>query len=375
MTEHSQPDDGLSRAALGALLGLLDAGVLLLDANLRVAYANRALVSLLGLGVDPHLLIGTPLPAGPAAYSHAYQEPRRARARIEATMRHARPARGERYPMSEGRLISHDYTPVTLEGSTAGHLWVLREPPTTTAETHELREGVALASGERDLLIAIAHELRTPTASVAAAVELLDVATQVPSPPGEEERTWATHTVRRNTQRMVRLADDLILLADLRTAETGPAGDSAVDLRELVLDAVAACPHSTQATVGAPGTRPDAPTDPARLTGDLPLLRRAVDTAIAIAAALGTRDEPVRISAAPARGGWSVTVSTPVTDPVTTERMITTMIPEREDLDCSRSAALALLLARAIIARHGGLLTVPTTASDFVITLSLPTHL
>jgi hypothetical protein len=372
MTEHSQACGELSRAQLLALLGLLDAGVLILDAQLRVAHANPALVALLGLGVDPQLLVGTPLPAGPATYTHAYHEPRRARARIEATVRHARPARGEEYPMSGGRLITHDYTPVTLEGTTAGHLWILRGPPAGTAGSRETREAGPVATGERDLLVAVAHELRTPTASVAAAVELLDVADR-PASASEDERLWATSTVRRNAQRMVRLADDLILLADLRAAGPQPPGDSAIDLRELILDAATACQQPTQATLGAPGTRPDAPAAPAGLVGDLPLLQWAVDAAIAIAAALGTGREPVRISAAPARGGWNVTVSTPVTEPVTTERMITTMAPERDDPDCSRSAALALLLARAIIARHGGTLTAPTTSSDFVITFSLPT--
>ena len=83
-----------------------------------------------------------------------------------------------------------------------------------------------------EFLSRVTHELRTPLTSIHAYLEALD---EDELPPGVSSRFLAT--IRRNSDRLLRLVDDMMLAAQLRsdaiTLEMGP-----VDLAELAATAV-----------------------------------------------------------------------------------------------------------------------------------------
>ncbi len=360
MPEPRPADERILGTRLDALLNLLDHGVLLLDEEYRVAHANPAFVTLVGVGVAPEMLRGSVLPAGPASYTHAYDAPDAAREQILAALGRGRPAGGDRHPMTGGRTVAHDYTPITADGTTVGHLWILRD---VTGQAGQGADHDHPAGGERrsEFAAAVAHELRTPATAVAAFAAML----------GDDDaagRQRAAETVRRNAERMLLLAADLMLLSDLDAATAAP-GDAPVDVPSLIALAAGAADPAAQVETGAGPP----------VTGDPSLLRQAVAIAIAVTAGADAgHSEPVTTGRGPhvrasfRPGCWTVTVTAaPAERPVTAERLLAIRIPHPDDPQASRTAALALQLARAIAVRHGGDLVVDDSAG-YAVTLRLP---
>ena len=198
-------------------------------------------------------------------------------------------------------------------------------------------------------------------------------------------RHRATQAVRRNADRMLQLAADLVLLSALECGAEGRAGAGAlVDLGTLVR-AVAAT---------ATGGAPDAPVevecaDGPPVVGDEVLLRRAVAAVVGTVAALASADGParVRVTASAGPTEWAVTATataraktatpTPMNPPdaappPSTERLLAARVVDHDDPGTARTGALALLLARAIAVHHGGGLSSASGAESHVISLCVP---
>jgi signal transduction histidine kinase len=368
---------GLGEARLAAVLRAVDHGILLLDQRRRVVEANPAFVELTGVGLPPALLRGVELPAGPATYRHVYAQPDAVAGRLTAIGDGGRPVTGERHALADGRPVDHDYTPITAGGATVGHLWLLRTPATArgttaqdtargaTARDAAPRGAAAAAARRGEFAAALAHELRTPATSIAAFAELLD------DPDIDAAgRHRAADAVRRNADRMLVLAGDLVLLSDLETG-TGVPGDVPVHPGELVRAAVAASDVAIRTEIGSGPP----------VTGDRALLLRAVAAAIGIAAAVrqAVPPEPADDDAGvtvvahhDGSAGWSVSATGRCTPPVTIEHLITARVAEHGDPDALRTAALCLLLARAIAGRHGGEVTTAQTACGYTVAIRLP---
>jgi signal transduction histidine kinase len=70
---------------------------------------------------------------------------------------------------------------------------------------------------EARFLAVISHELRTPLTAIASFTESLDTDDLAPG-----ERSQAVSAVRRNTERMLALVDDLLLVSRLRNGSSMP---------------------------------------------------------------------------------------------------------------------------------------------------------
>jgi signal transduction histidine kinase len=148
----------------------------------------------------------------------------RFRARMQELEHDSAPSEDE-FELAESGRVFRGYTaPVTRpDGTLLGRIWTLREV-TADRRLERLRDA---------FLAAASHELRTPLTSVCGFLELL----------GDEEdrlglagRTYL-EAARRGTERLRRIADDLLLVAQIE-AERLELHAGPVDLSELAAAAV-----------------------------------------------------------------------------------------------------------------------------------------
>ncbi len=198
---------------------------------------------------------------------------------------------------------------------------------------------------EARFLAVIAHELRTPLTTIASFTESLDDDGLAPI-----ERSTALAAVRRNTDRMLTLIDDLMVIGRLQTGdleliparvELGPVVQEAAELlavRE---------PHT--AATFAPAAGPP-------LTGD-PRWLRELFYAVLGTVASGATDRSAPVTTTPGPDSWTVTVTARQSEELTDESLMSGVLAEPEPPYRRRSVALWMLLADAIAARHGGSVT------------------
>jgi len=199
------------RDRLRRLLERLHDGVVTVDRELRVDFANGAARRLLGVA----LAEGDPLPEPWPDFSLRGfveglfpQEARASEARIAAT---------------ESRTYALVGIPVGPDADTA--VLVL-----TDISERERRE-----RAEREFVANAAHELRTPLAAIAGAVEMLE--TEAKDIPEERDR-FLGH-IGRESARLGRLARALLILADAQTHRV-PVHLEPVDIRSLLTEVAAA---------------------------------------------------------------------------------------------------------------------------------------
>jgi K+-sensing histidine kinase KdpD len=191
-------------------------------------------------------------------------------------------------------------------------------------------------------LTVISHELRTPLTTIASFTESLDTDDLAPA-----ERSVALAAVRRNTDRMLMLVEDLMLVTRLQTGDLelrpGP-----VELGALIGEAaelLASREPYTGATV-AVGEGPP-------LRGDAPLLRDLCYAVIGTVAS-GAADRSATVSTAAGPAGWTVRVTARQAEQLTDEHLMAGMLATPEPPHRRRSTAVWMLLAEAIAGRHGG---------------------
>lgn len=219
----------------------------------------------------------------------------------------------------------------------------------------------AFAARKNRFLAVVSHELRTPLTTIASFTESLsgDELT-------EAERPLAVEAVRRNTDRMLALVEDLMLLSRLETGDL-PLVGVPVEVPSLVRDAVDALAAAEPATGVTVHAEPGPP-----VRGDAALLREVVYTA-AGAVTGHAADHRARLTATAAAGWWTVTVVGTQAEPLTEEQLLASTLAMSRPADRRRSLALWMLLADAIADRHGGRLTVGyDPAKGASVTVRLP---
>jgi K+-sensing histidine kinase KdpD len=195
---------------------------------------------------------------------------------------------------------------------------------------------------EARFLAVISHELRTPLTTIASFTESLDTDDLAP-----DERSVALAAVRRNTERMLTLVDDLMEVSRLQTGDL-PLRPGRVDLTATIREAADLLavrePH-TAATLG------DA--DGPELTADAGRLRDLFYAVLGTVAS-GAADRSATIALAAGPSGWRVTVTARQAEQLTDEHLMAGTLAAPEPPYRRRSTALWMLLADAIATRHGG---------------------
>jgi two-component system phosphate regulon sensor histidine kinase PhoR len=102
-------------------------------------------------------------------------------------------------------------------------------------DTTDLRR---LEAVKRDFVVNASHELRTPLTSIMGSLEMLEGALR-----GESAR-WV-ETIRRNSERMTAIVQDLLLLSGLESAGSEPSVDH-VDLARLIRDVTGIFAHRAE---------------------------------------------------------------------------------------------------------------------------------
>jgi K+-sensing histidine kinase KdpD len=173
--------------------------------------------------------------------------------------------------------------------------------------------------------------------------------------------------VRRNTERMLTLVEDLMVVSRLQTGdlELYPAP---VDLARLVREAAGRLavrePGASAALHAAAGPP---------LSADEPLLRDLLYAVLGTVAG-GAADRSAAVSASADAGRWTVTVTARQAEELTDERLMAGQLAIPEPPYRRRSTALWMLLADAIARAHGGSVELtydPTTGAGAQIRLPL----
>ena len=219
---------------------------------------------------------------------------------------------------------------------------------------------------EARFLAVISHELRTPLTTIASFTESLDTDALAP-----EERSLALAAVRRNTDRMLILIDDLMVVSRLQTGDL-PLHPAAVDLPTVLREAIDLLAEQEPHTAAALTTG-----DGPKLTADGDQLRTMFYAVLGTVAG-GAEDRSATITASGDAGGWHIVLTARQAEPSTDESLMAGMLAIPDPPHRRRSTALWMLLADAIATRHGGSVTLtyaPETGAGAEIHLppSIPT--
>ncbi|MEU4892616.1 HAMP domain-containing sensor histidine kinase [Streptomyces sp. NPDC044780] len=210
------------------------------------------------------------------------------------------------------------------------------------------------------------HELRTPVASVRGHAEL---ALRHPGPVPAEVR-HALERIQSESERMSTLVDDLLLLARLDAGR--PLARAPVDLTRLVLDATG------DARAAGPGHRwtLELAEEPVTVVGDEHRLQQVVGNLLANARIHTPPGTRVTVRLAPAGEDWaefSVADDGPGVPQALRDEVFERFA--RADPGRARAAGgtgLGLAIARAVIAAHGGTVTLAGAPGATTFRVRLP---
>ena len=139
---------------------------------------------------------------------------------------------------------------------------------------HDITAFRALEKTKRDFVANVSHELKTPLTAIKGFVETME-------PRAEAENRPYLEIIRRNTERMIAIVEDLLVLSDLEAPGRKPVRED-VDVRPLAgtilkLFERRAAEKGLALSVEAPDGLPPVKADPVQLEG---LLLNLVDNAV-----------------------------------------------------------------------------------------------
>ena len=254
-----------------------------------------------------------------------------------------------------GKIFDAEYRVLRCDGTT-GYVQSCAVPIIDDAKSgaapvgyigtlHDLTQIRRLERAKDEFIAAASHELRTPLTAILMFTELLN------QRPAGEEQARQLQIVERNTRRLVRLVDDLLLLArdDLQrvSLQTAP-----VDLVEIAAQAAeSAGPAADAASVRLRVTgagRVDVP-------GDRERLGQVIDNLLSNALKYAPMDTEITIDVRPAHGRAVLEVRDegPGVPDGDLERLFDRFF-QSGDRRSGAGTGLGLSVVRAIAAAHGG---------------------
>jgi PAS domain S-box-containing protein len=125
VTERKRAEEALQTAyqRFHIILSSLYGGILLVNNDSQVEFANEAFCNLFDLNESPEKLIGFSAPEMIIKISAAYADPTAAVTRIREILAGGQPVRGEELAMARGRTYMRDFIPIVLNGKQYGRLW------------------------------------------------------------------------------------------------------------------------------------------------------------------------------------------------------------------------------------------------------------
>lgn len=254
-----------------------------------------------------------------------------------------------------GKLFDAEYRVIRNDGTT-GYVQSCAVPVVDDAQgagapvgyigtLHDLTHIRRLERSKDEFIASASHELRTPLTAILMFTELLN------QRPADDEQAGQLQIVERNTRRLVRLVDDMLLLArdDLQrvTLQTAP-----LDLVAVAAEAAeSASPRAEEASVRVRLT------GAARLdmVGDRERLGQIVDNLLSNALKFAPMDTEITIDVRPAHGRAVLEIRDegPGVPDDDVERLFDRFF-QSGDGRKGQGTGLGLSVVRAIAQAHGG---------------------
>ncbi len=235
---------GMRTSQLAGVLDNIQLGVLVEDAKRAIATVNEAFLDLFEIPLRPWEMIGRDCRALLLDAKDAFANPDGFIAGIDEKVAAAHAILAEEIPLADGRVLERDYIPIhSDDGHAGGHIWLYRDVTERKSDERQRErmletEQMARRSIEasqaalevqnrslreldrlKDEVVAtVSHELRTPLTSIVSFSELLETAE--PGTLSDENREFVAK-IRRNANRLIRVVNDLLLLARLESRSVG----------------------------------------------------------------------------------------------------------------------------------------------------------
>jgi len=150
----------------------------------------------------------------------------------------------------------------------------LAEADRLVVTLHDITEFRALEKTKRELVVNVTHELKTPLTAIKGFVETME-------PRAEGENRPYLEIIRRNTERLIAIVDDMLVLSQLEAPGAKPAKEP-VDARAIAGNVLKlferrASEKGIAVTLESPAGLPAVSADPVQLEG---LLLNLVDNAV-----------------------------------------------------------------------------------------------
>lgn len=214
---------------LSALIENMRAGVLVEDAQGRVAFANSAFCRIFDIEALPESLEDMPCEALAAACSHILVDPEAVTKRVQALMQGGEPSVGERIELRDGRVLERDHLPITQDGLHVGTLWQYMDVTEHLETQDSLRQAKELAeaasAAKTSFLATLSHEIRTPLNAILG-MTALTLGSQL----NPEQRGYL-RSIRTNSESLLHLLSDIL---DFTKIESGK-----MELEHMPFDIVA----------------------------------------------------------------------------------------------------------------------------------------
>ena len=242
VTERHQAEERLRSVTsrLTTLLSNLQVGVVMTDAHHKIVAANDTWCSIFHLDLCSDDIVGMEISRLDTAVLRIFSDP----ADVSAWGRQvvaARERTDERHvALANGRTLAVCFMPILVDGTYQGYMWQFRDVSDEVANAARREELLNMEKEQNarlteldalksDLVASVSHELRTPLTSIVSFTELLGDGL---GPDENDEQHEFLGIIRRNSDRLLRLVDDLLLLDQLESsagmAPRGPVAPAAV---------------------------------------------------------------------------------------------------------------------------------------------------